>query len=56
MKEAGDIFRIVGIVLLVIFVVTVGIPLVIKVAGITLGIIGILIWLAVHADLRWPLS
>lgn len=48
MKEASDIFRIVGIVLLVIFVVIVGIPLVIKLAGITLGIIGILIWLAVH--------
>ena len=49
MKEASDIFRIVGIVLLVIFVLAVGVPLVLKLAGITLGIIGILIWLAVKA-------
>jgi hypothetical protein len=47
MKDAKDIFRIVGMILLGIFVFTVGVPLVFKVAGITLGIISILIGLAV---------
>jgi len=47
MKEAGDIFRIVGIVLLVIFVLAVGIPLVLAAAGVALGIIGMLIGLAI---------
>ena len=47
MKEAGDIFRIVGIVLLVIFVLAVGIPLVLAAAGVALGIIGALIGLAI---------
>ena len=47
MKEAKDILRIVGVVLLALFVLMVGIPLVFKLAGITLGILGILIWIAV---------
>ena len=47
MKEAGDIFRIVGIVLLVIFVLAVGIPLVLALAGVALGVIGMLVGLAI---------
>ncbi len=47
MKEAGDIFRIVGIVLLVLFVLAVGVPLVLAAAGVALGIIGILVGLAI---------
>lgn len=47
MKEAADIFRIVGIVLLVIFVLAVGIPLVLAAAGVALGIIGMLVGLAI---------
>ena len=47
MKEAGDIFRIVGIVLLVIFVLAVGVPLVLAAAGVALGIIGVLVGLAI---------
>ena len=47
MKDAKDVLRIVGMILLGIFVFTVGVPLVFKVAGITLGIISILIWFAV---------
>ena len=47
MKEAGDIFRIVGIVLLVIFVLAVGIPLVLAAAGVALSLIGMLVGLAI---------
>jgi hypothetical protein len=47
MKEATDVLRIVGIILLGIFVLVVGIPLVFAAAGITLGIIGILFGIAV---------
>ena len=47
MKDAGDVFRVVGMILLGVFVFTVGVPLVLKVAGITLGIISLLIGLAV---------
>jgi hypothetical protein len=47
MKEAGDILKIVGMVLLVLFVLAVGVPLVLTLAGITLGIIGFLVALAV---------
>ncbi|MFN2531769.1 MAG: hypothetical protein ABR555_10755 [Pyrinomonadaceae bacterium] len=49
MKEARDVLRIVGMIFLGVFVFAVGIPLVLKVAGITLGIIGFLIGLAVLA-------
>jgi len=48
MKETKDVLRVVGIILLALFVLIVGIPIVFKLAGIALGIIGILIWLAVH--------
>ena len=47
MSDAKDVFRVAGMILLGVFVVAVGIPLVFKAAGITLGIIGLLIWLAV---------
>ena len=47
MKEAKDVLRIVGMILLGVFVFAVGVPLVLKLAGITLGIIGALIGLAV---------
>ncbi len=47
MKDATDILRIVGIILLGIFAFAVGIPLVLTAAGITLGIIKILFGIAV---------
>ena len=47
MKDATDILRIVGIILLGIFVFAVGIPIVLTAAGITLGIIKVLFGIAV---------
>jgi hypothetical protein len=47
MKEAKDILRIVGMVLLVLFVLAVGVPLVLAAAGVALGVLGFLIGLAV---------
>lgn len=47
MKDATDILRVVGIILLGIFVFAVGIPIVLTAAGITLGIIKILFYVAV---------
>jgi uncharacterized membrane-anchored protein len=47
MSDAKDVLRVAGMVLLGIFVIAVGIPLVFKAAGITLGIIGLLIVVAV---------
>ncbi len=47
MKDARDVLRIVGMILLGLFVFAVGVPLVFKVAVITLGIIGGLILLAI---------
>ena len=47
MKEATDILRIIGIILLGIFVFAVGVPIVLTAAGITLGIIKILFGIAV---------
>ena len=47
MKEAKDVLRIVGIILLVLFVLAVGVPLVLAAAGVALGILGFLIGLAV---------
>ena len=47
MKEAGDILKIVGMVLLVLFVLAVGVPLVLAAAGVALGIIGMLVGLAI---------
>jgi hypothetical protein len=47
MKEAKDVLRVVGVILLGLFVLMVGGPLVMTAAGITLGILGFLLWLAV---------
>ena len=47
MKETKDVLRIVGVVLLALFVLVVGIPLVFAAAGITLSIIGTILGLAV---------
>lgn len=47
MKQATDVLRVVGIILLGIFVFAVGIPIVLTAAGITLGIIKILFGIAV---------
>lgn len=47
MKDARDVLRVVGMVLLGLFVFTVGVPFVLKVAGITVGIITVLIGLAI---------
>src|SRR5439155_26199345 len=47
MKETKDVLRIVGMVLLVLFVLAVGVPLVLAAAGMALGIVGFLISLAV---------
>ena len=47
MSEAKDVFRVVGMVLLGIFVLAVGIPVVLTAAGVTLGIIGFLFNVAV---------
>jgi hypothetical protein len=47
MKEAQDVLRVVGVILLGLFVLVVGVPLVLTAAGITLGILGFLLWLAV---------
>ncbi len=47
MKETKDVLRIVGVVLLAIFVLVVGIPLVFAAAGITLSILGTIFGLAV---------
>jgi len=47
MREAKDVLRVVGMILLGLFVFTVGVPLVLKVAGLTLGIIGVLIGMAI---------
>jgi len=47
MKDGTDIIRIVGIILLGIFVFAVGVPIVLTAAGITLGIIKILFGIAV---------
>lgn len=47
MKETKDVLRIVGIVLLALFVLVVGIPLVFAAAGITLTILGTIFGLAV---------
>ncbi|HLA11640.1 MAG TPA: hypothetical protein VJ023_13715 [Pyrinomonadaceae bacterium] len=47
MSEARNALRVAGMILLGIFVVMVGIPLVFKAVGIALGIVGTLIQLAV---------
>ncbi len=47
MKEAGDVLRVVGMILLALFVLAVGVPLVLAAAGVALGILGFLVGLAV---------
>jgi hypothetical protein len=47
MKETKDVLRVVGIVLLALFVLVVGVPLVFAAAGITLGIFKLIFGLAV---------
>ena len=47
MKEAKDVLRVVGMILLGVFVFAVGMPIVLTVAGIATGIIAFLISLAV---------
>ena len=47
MSDAKKVLRVVGMILLGIFVLGVGIPLVFKAVGLTLGILGFLIWVAV---------
>ena len=49
MKEAKDILRTVGIIFLGILVFIAVAPLALKLIGITFGIIGVLIWLAIVA-------
>lgn len=47
MKKAKDVLRVVGIVLLGLFVFAVGVPLVLTAAGVTLSILGFFFSLAV---------
>lgn len=46
MSDAKSALRIVGVILLAVFVLSVGIPLVFKAAGLTLALLGFLIWFA----------
>ena len=47
MKEATDVLKIVGMILLALFVLAVGVPLVLAAAGVALGVLGFLVGLAV---------
>jgi len=47
MKEATDVLKIVGMILLALFVLAVGVPLVLAAAGVALGILGFLVSLAI---------
>jgi len=47
MHDVKNVLRVVGMILLGLFVLAVGIPIVFKAVGITLGILGFLVWLAV---------
>ena len=47
MKNAKDTVRVVGIALLCLFVLVVGVPLVLAAAGVTLGIFGFVVGLAI---------
>lgn len=47
MKDAKKAVRVVGIVLLCLFVLVVGVPLVLAAAGVTLGVFGFVVGLAV---------
>jgi hypothetical protein len=47
MKDAKKAVRVVGIILLCLFVLVIGVPLVLAAAGVTLGIFGFVVVLAV---------
>jgi hypothetical protein len=47
MKEATDVLKIVGIVLLALFVLAVGVPVVLAAAGVAIGVLGLLVGLAI---------
>ncbi len=47
MSDAKNVFRVVGMVLLGIFVFAVGVPIVLTAAGVTLGILKLLLGLAI---------
>ncbi|HXD33990.1 MAG TPA: hypothetical protein VN643_22915 [Pyrinomonadaceae bacterium] len=47
MSDAKDVMKVAGMILLGVFVVSVGIPIVLAAAGITLGILGFLFHVAV---------
>jgi hypothetical protein len=47
MKETTDVLRVVGMILLGIFVFAVGVPIVLTAAGVTLGILKVLFGIAV---------
>jgi hypothetical protein len=47
MKNSKDAFKVVGIVLLCLFVLTIGVPLVLAAAGVTLGIFHFVVALAI---------
>ncbi|HKZ81224.1 MAG TPA: hypothetical protein VJ124_23340 [Pyrinomonadaceae bacterium] len=47
MKEAKDVLRIVGMILLGIFVFAIGVPIVLTAAGVTLGILKVLFGIAI---------
>jgi hypothetical protein len=47
MSDAKSVLRVVGMILLGIFVFTVGIPIVLTAAGVTLGILKVLLGLAI---------
>ncbi|HZE70347.1 MAG TPA: hypothetical protein VE135_12575 [Pyrinomonadaceae bacterium] len=47
MKEAKNVLRIVGMILLGVFVFAVGVPIVLTAAGVTLGILKVLFLIAV---------
>lgn len=47
MKETNDVLRIAGMILLGLFILVVGVPLVLAAAGVTLGIVGMVFGLAV---------
>lgn len=47
MRETNDLLRIAGIILLGLFILVVGVPLVMAAAGITVGIVGMVFGLAV---------
>ncbi len=47
MKQAKDVLRVVGMILLGVFVFAVGVPIVLTAAGVTLGILKVLFFIAV---------